>query len=1362
MSNLYVNTINPAAGTKVSVAAAETHISGNLCVTGTLHAKLTDFVVSANSTTLGDEASDAITINAATASIPNSLTFDAGTLHLDAPNNRVGIGTTSPALTFHVVRDAATRSAGALLYASNQPVIIEDDNRPGIQLIGSANNIGIIEFADDSHANAGSINFDHSTDRLRFGFADDAEKIYFDTFGNVFTDGGLRSTSQLLELATGASGTPSGDAGIIIERGSSSNAALLWDESRDEFVFCTTSATGSHFTGKDLSFTAANLSVDRLGAGTEQAQAKIHARQDSSSGTLSSNAVVIIEDDSRPAMQFVGNANNIALIQFGDNAAMASGQLYYDHSSDKFRFDAGGVSDRLTISDSAIQANSTLTVGVDDTGYDVKFFGASASHFMLWDESADELVLAQDSKLSFHDAAGGESILATADGTLQINAGTTLDVNVGTTIDIDAPFVQIGGGGSNQPVLTLFDATNDANAAKLTFKKERFNSGFVAGQDGDVLGAISWQGHDDAPADTIFCVISGSIVDASNSSEDGKLSFKAMTDGVQKEYLNMTGRTSTFTGALEVTGTVTQLKVSYDSDSYATFAVGNASHTIIASAETGNLTLDSGADIILDAAGDDISFKKDGTLRGSISVGTADELSFKDSNGTEIFTIEGASEDRLQVSGTFRLGTGSTVYTILDDDTMGANADNALATQQSIKAYVDASVTAQDLDIIVGGSAYTVDLDSQSLTVTGTYGEVDVAMSGQTMTLGLPNNVEIDGTLTVATGILPDAQDGAYLGSSTKQWSDLFLADGGVISFGDDNEVTLTHTADTGLELMSVSPTTSHLTTPLTITAQSTGAPNAFTSGGFGPSIRFKAETAAGTPGNIEHVGFVGFGALSGSSADEEFAFLVGNIERTGATGSANVMTASMAVTRGASSTSLYLRNDDNTHFSGFQVRHSDGVTTIGGGTSERFVMQGASGHKNSVVAITAGTTNSDTTGDAGLSFAVENIDSREQWSMGVDHSDSLKFKIVTGSVSSFNTAAASYMEFGSSEVVINENGESRDFRVEGDTDSHLLWVDGSGDCVSIGSNTSTPSGVLTVTGDSSIAKPALVITHAEDANNAVDITADSVTTAKVLNISADGLTTGAALYVDMNGSSTSQRSVATIISNNSAAHSASVMVLQNDVSDVSGLSRQMGFGDLEGAVAAGVGGSINFQGNPSLKIGSDNMNLNMYQYDGVLCAAAVDGLGYGGFIHKKTVTQVSGNLNFTSGMTKTTAPWYSGGILKAESAFSSAGVRTITLPTATNTNYGKQLIGWTTRVIYTHVGESNVKIVRGDTGSDSLTGLITSAAGDSNAAAGVTVSSHEVTFVAGTAVPGDYVDITCVWSDASNTLWHVSGMAST
>jgi len=41
----------------------------------------------------------------------------------------------------------------------------------------------------------------------------------------------------------------------------------------------------------------------------------------------------------------------------------------------------------------AVTTQGTLTVGVDDTGYDVKFFGATSGKSLLWDESADSLIV---------------------------------------------------------------------------------------------------------------------------------------------------------------------------------------------------------------------------------------------------------------------------------------------------------------------------------------------------------------------------------------------------------------------------------------------------------------------------------------------------------------------------------------------------------------------------------------------------------------------------------------------------------------------------------------------------------------------------------------------------------------------------------------------------------------------------------------------------------------------------------------------------------------------------------------------------------------------------------------------------------
>ena len=46
----------------------------------------------------------------------------------------------------------------------------------------------------------------------------------------------------------------------------------------------------------------------------------------------------------------------------------------------------------LTFTGSALTCIGTVTVGVDNTGHDVKYFGATSGNYWLWDESADGVV----------------------------------------------------------------------------------------------------------------------------------------------------------------------------------------------------------------------------------------------------------------------------------------------------------------------------------------------------------------------------------------------------------------------------------------------------------------------------------------------------------------------------------------------------------------------------------------------------------------------------------------------------------------------------------------------------------------------------------------------------------------------------------------------------------------------------------------------------------------------------------------------------------------------------------------------------------------------------------------------------------
>ena len=109
-----------------------------------------------------------------------------------------------------------------------------------------------------------------------------------------------------------------------------------------------------------------------------------------------------------------------------------------------------------------------------------------------------------------------------------------------------------------------------------------------------------------------------------------------------------------------------------------------------------------------------------------------------ESTGT--LTVAGALE-----SGTsLKLATGATVTGILDEDAMGTDSATQLATQQSIKAYVDSTVTAQDLDFACDDSTtLNIDLDSEALqfsggdgiTTAGTLNTVTIAIDSSVVTL---------------------------------------------------------------------------------------------------------------------------------------------------------------------------------------------------------------------------------------------------------------------------------------------------------------------------------------------------------------------------------------------------------------------------------------------------------------------------------------------------------------------------------------------------------------------------------------------------------------------------------------------------
>ena len=67
-------------------------------------------------------------------------------------------------------------------------------------------------------------------------------------------------------------------------------------------------------------------------------------------------------------------------------------------------------------------------------------------------------------------------------------------------------------------------------------------------------------------------------------------------------------------------------------------------------------------------------------------------------------------------------------------------------------------------------------------------------------TITLP---DATGTVLTTTSANPASSDGAALGSASLEWSDLYLADSGVIYFGDDQDITIRQIANNTLEIAS-------------------------------------------------------------------------------------------------------------------------------------------------------------------------------------------------------------------------------------------------------------------------------------------------------------------------------------------------------------------------------------------------------------------------------------------------------------------------------------------------------------------------------------------------------------------------------
>ena len=226
-----------------------------------------------------------------------------------------------------------------------------------------------------------------------------------------------------------------------------------------------------------------------------------------------------------------------------------------------------------------------------------------------------------------------------------------------------------------------------------------------------------------------------------------------------------TGQTLTFTGDTGITTSITDNEITIDLDDTAVTPGSYGSSTEIPTFtvdQQGRLTAAGTASIstTLDIAAD--SGTDDGVALGSDTLTFTGGTNIDTSVSGDTVTIS-THADVLTASSTHTLtnktfdanGTGNSISNIevadfaagvVDTDLSSVSAsDDTLASAKAIKTYVDSQVTAQDLDVTTDSGTIAIDLDSETLSVSGGAG-IDTSATGNAIT------VAIDSTVATLTG----------------------------------------------------------------------------------------------------------------------------------------------------------------------------------------------------------------------------------------------------------------------------------------------------------------------------------------------------------------------------------------------------------------------------------------------------------------------------------------------------------------------------------------------------------------------------------------------------------------------------------
>ena len=391
--------------------------------------------------------------------------------------------------------------------------------------------------------------------------------------------------------------------------------------------------------------------------------------------------------------------------------------------------------------DGAVQIDATLSVGVDDTGYDVKLFGDTASAFMLWDASADDLILS------------GAAGLIVPDG--QFTLGSTAITSTGAEINI------LDGGNAASSV-TLVDAdriiVNDngtmkqvAVSALNTYTSASIAADDISAGDGAVnITTSSGNITIDAAAGDADIIFKGT----DGSSDITALTLDMSADGAAIFKSSIAAVSLDISGDVDVDGTLEADAITVNGATLAETVTDLVGGMVGSNTETGiSVTFEDGdntLDFALAAAQTTIT----SLLATDIKIGEDDQTKIDFETADEIH---------------FYAANVEQVY--LGDNIFGPQTDSDVDLGSNGVRWKDAYIdTITTTGLITSGAGLAI-ANAGNI---GSAGEPDAMAIGSDGDITLKNDLELQ-------------------------------HDGAILSFGANDEISLTHVHDTGLLLNSTS-----------------------------------------------------------------------------------------------------------------------------------------------------------------------------------------------------------------------------------------------------------------------------------------------------------------------------------------------------------------------------------------------------------------------------------------------------------------------------------------------------------------------------------------------------------------------------